>query len=41
MPALEEYCDVFALNMDELMKEPFTMIVPDTGNPYKQMYVAN
>ena len=40
-PILEEYCVCFDLDADTLMSEPFTVITPDSANPYKQMYVAN
>ena len=39
--SLREYCAAFGLDADELLKETFTLVVPDTHNPYKQMYVAN
>ncbi len=38
---LSEYCSDFGYSMDELLSEPFTVITPDSKNPYKQMYVAN
>lgn len=38
---LLEYCDLFGLNMDKLMSEPFTVVTPNSANPYQQMYVAN
>ena len=25
----------------EIMNSPFTVVTPDSKNPYKQMYVAN
>ena len=37
----EEYCTVFGYNAEELLESPFTVVVPDSKNPYKQMYVAN
>ena len=40
-PILEEYCECFGLNAQELLRAPFTVITPDSANPYKQMYVAN
>ena len=38
---LSEYCDVFGYNINEVLSAPFTVITPDSKNPYKQMYVAN
>ncbi|HIX92517.1 MAG TPA: glutamate synthase [Firmicutes bacterium] len=36
-----EYCNVFDSNADEILASPFTVVTPDSKNPYKQMYVAN
>jgi glutamate synthase domain-containing protein 3 len=38
---LTEYCRLFSLNIDEVLDSPFTVVSPDSKNPYKQMYVAN
>ncbi len=38
---VEEYCRLFGKNADELMNSDFTVITPDSKNPYKQMYVQN
>lgn len=38
---LTEYCNIFGLDREEILSSEFTVIVPDTKNPYKQMYVAN
>ena len=38
---LSEYCSDFGYSADELLSGPFTVITPDSKNPYKQMYVAN
>ena len=40
-PILEEYCACFGLDLDTLLDAPFTVVTPDSANPYKQMYVAN
>ncbi|MBQ6164965.1 MAG: glutamate synthase [Clostridia bacterium] len=40
-PILEDYCKVFGYDPDKMIDVPFTVIVPDTANPYQQMYVAN
>ena len=36
-----EYCDIFGYDVNEVLSSPFTVIIPDSKNPYKQMYVAN
>lgn len=40
-PYVSEFCELFGYNIDDVMDAEFTVIVPDTKNPYKQMYVAN
>ena len=36
-----EYCRLFGENKDALMDHPFTVVTPDSKNPYKRLYVAN
>lgn len=36
-----EFCDLFGYELDKVMASPFTVVTPDSKNPYKQMYVAN
>ena len=36
-----EFCTHFGGVPDEILNAPFTVVTPDSGNPYKQMYVAN
>lgn len=38
---LPDYCEKFGLKLDEVLDAPFTVVSPDSGNPYRQMYVAN
>lgn len=38
---VSEYCRLFVCNEDMILSSPFTVITPDSKNPYKQMYVAN
>lgn len=38
---LSEYCRVFGIEAKEIFDSDFTLITPDTKNPYKQMYVQN
>ena len=38
---IEKYCRLFGAELDEVLNAPFTVVTPDTNNPYHQMYVAN
>ena len=38
---LGEYCKLFGLDKRTICDGPFTVVTPDSANPYKQMYVAN
>ncbi len=38
---LSGFCSEFNYDIDEIMAAPFTVITPDSNNPYQQMYVAN
>ena len=38
---LTPYCAVFGLDPDEVLSAPFTVVTPDSKNPYRQMDVAN
>ena len=38
---LSNYSRLFGIDKSEIAASPFTLITPDTKNPYKQMYVAN
>ena len=38
---VSEYCRLFGGDKDEMTDHPFTVVTPDSKNPYKQMYVAN
>ena len=40
-PYLAEYCAAFGLDKASLLDAPFTVVTPDSANPYRQMYVAN
>ena len=40
-PYLAAYCEQFGYDLTNLSDTPFTVVTPDSGNPYKQMYVAN
>lgn len=38
---LSPYCEVFGLDINEILDSQFTVVTPDSRNPYRQMYVAN
>ncbi len=40
-PLVVEYCQLFGRDPAQVLDAPFTMVTPDSKNPYKQMYVAN
>ena len=37
-PYLEAYCMHFGASLKTLLAEPYTVLKPDTKNPYKQLY---
>lgn len=38
---LTEFCNLFGYDIDTVLDSPFTVVTPDSQNPYKQMYVTN
>lgn len=40
-PYIERFCACFGYDAEPLLKDNYTVITPDSKNPYKQMYVAN
>lgn len=38
---VSEYCELFGYDTNEVLAAPFTVITPNSKNPYKQLYVAN
>ncbi|MBO4453026.1 MAG: glutamate synthase [Clostridia bacterium] len=36
-----EYCELFGADARAIMDSPYTVVTPDSKNPYKQLYVAN
>ena len=40
-PYIEEFCARFGYDKDEVLNSEFTVVTPDSKNPYKQMYVQN
>ena len=40
-PLVERWCALFGGDAEALMGGPFTVVTPDSKNPYRQMYAAN
>lgn len=40
-PEITKFCSIFGYDLKEILNSPYTIITPDSKNPYKQMYVAN
>lgn len=40
-PFIEKYCGFFGYDKAKMLADTYTVITPDSKNPYKQMYVAN
>ena len=40
-PHVLEFCALLGYDADEVLSAPFTVVTPDSRNPYRQMYVAN
>ena len=40
-PFITRFCALFGYDAEQMMQDPFTVVTPDSRNPYKQMYVAN
>ena len=38
---ISEFCSLFGADKDFILNSPFTVVTPDSKNPYKQLYVAN
>ena len=38
---VRKFCELFGENCEAILNSPFTVVTPDSANPYKQMYVAN
>ncbi|MBQ6042802.1 MAG: glutamate synthase [Clostridia bacterium] len=36
-----EYCRLFDADKTQVMDSPFTVVTPDSSNPYKRLYAAN
>ncbi|WOC31551.1 MULTISPECIES: GltB/FmdC/FwdC-like GXGXG domain-containing protein [Caproicibacterium] len=40
-PLLQEFCEKFGENLEEVLSAPFFVLTPDTANPYKALYTRN
>lgn len=38
---LKEFCHLFSLPYSDIINSDFTLVLPDSKNPFKQMYVTN
>jgi glutamate synthase domain-containing protein 3 len=38
---ISEYCGAFGYDEEKILNDAFTVVTPDSKNPYKQMYVVN
>lgn len=38
---LKEYTKIFNLDLKEILSHDFKVVIPNTSNPYKKLYVAN
>ncbi len=38
---VSDFCKMFGLDADKILSGDFTIVTPDSKNPFKQMYVAN
>ena len=38
---VSDFCKMFELDADKILSGDFTIVTPDSKNPFKQMYVAN
>ena len=40
-PYVREYCRLFGRDAEAMLRDPCTVVTPDSKNPYKQMYVSD
>ncbi len=40
-PIIVKFCALFGYDAEALLADPYTVITPDSKNPYRQLYVAN
>ena len=40
-PYVREYCRLFGRDAETMLRDPYTVVTPDSKNPYKQMYVSD
>ncbi len=40
-PLIEHFCTLFGSDAAALLQDTYTVVTPDSKNPYKQMYVTN
>ena len=40
-PLITRFCALFGYRVEPLLADTYTVITPDSSNPYHQLYVAN
>ena len=40
-PFVRQFCELFGYDAETILQSPYTVVTPDSKNPYQQMYVAN
>ncbi len=40
-PYVREFCELFGKDADAMLRDSYTVVVPNSKNPYKQMYVSD
>ena len=40
-PYVREYCRLFGRDAEAMLRDPYTVVTPDSKNPYEQMYVSD
>ena len=40
-PYVREFCTLFGKDADTMLRDSYTVVVPNSKNPYKQMYVSD
>ncbi len=40
-PFVRQFCELFGYDAETMLQSPYTVVTPDSKNPYQQMYVAN
>ncbi len=41
LPILQQFCSLFRLPIEPFVQSAFTVVTPNSANPYRQLYVSN